>query len=43
LRPSLAQTKLATVEASVLGRKLGSLSAADLAALDRGLAEALGR
>ncbi len=42
LKPSLAQTKLATIEASVIGRKLGSLSKADLSALDDGLREALG-
>jgi mRNA interferase MazF len=41
LRPSLAQTKLATIEASIIGRRLGSLSSADMAALDRGLREAL--
>jgi mRNA interferase MazF len=42
LRPSLLQTKVATVEASVLGRRLGHLSAADLAAFDAGLRRALG-
>ncbi len=42
LKPSLAQTKLATVEASVIGRKLGSLTDNDLAAVERGLREALG-
>lgn len=42
LRPSLVQAKLATVEASIIGRRLGALSPADLAAFDRGLEEALG-
>ena len=42
LRPSLAQAKIATVEAAVIGRRLGRLSQHDLAALDRGLREALG-
>jgi len=42
LIPSLAQTKLATIEASIAGRKLGSLTDADLEGLDRGLREALG-
>ena len=42
LRPSLAQAKIATVEAAIVGRRLGRLSNADLAALDRGLREALG-
>jgi mRNA interferase MazF len=41
LRPSLLQTKLATVETSVLGKRLGQLSADDLAAFDKGLREAL--
>jgi mRNA interferase MazF len=41
LRPSLAQTKLATVEASLVGRKLGRLSRADLAAFEQGLRDAL--
>lgn len=41
LRPSLAQTKLATVEASIIRRKLGELDRSDLAALSRGLVEAL--
>jgi mRNA interferase MazF len=41
LRPSLLQTKLATVEATIVGRRLGSLSAADMAAFERGLREAL--
>jgi len=40
-KPSLAQTKLATVDAAVVGRRLGSLSRADLAAFDRGLRTAL--
>lgn len=42
LRPSLLQAKLATVEAAVLGRQLGRLSAKDLAAFDKGLHSALG-
>lgn len=42
LKPSLAQTKLATVEATVIGRMLGRLSPADLAAFEHGLREALG-
>lgn len=41
LRPSLAQTKLATVQASIVRRKLGELAPDDLAALSRGLREAL--
>jgi mRNA-degrading endonuclease toxin of MazEF toxin-antitoxin module len=42
LKPSLAQTKLATVEASVIRRKLGQLDAEDLEAIPAGLREALG-
>ena len=42
LKPSLAQTKLATVEAPLIRRKLGTLSSSDMAALDRGLRVALG-
>jgi mRNA interferase MazF len=41
LRPSLAQTKIATIEASLIGRKLGVLGADDMAALDKGLKQAL--
>ena len=41
LRPSLAQTKITTVEASMIGRRLGRLQPADLEALDRGLRQAL--
>jgi len=41
LRPSLAQTKIATVEASILGRRLGRLATEDLAAFDRGVRDAL--
>ncbi|CAA9560994.1 MAG: hypothetical protein AVDCRST_MAG59-2586 [uncultured Thermomicrobiales bacterium] len=41
LRPSLAQTKIATVEAPALGRRLGRLALEDLAAFDRGLRDAL--
>ena len=42
LRPSLVQAKIATVETTILGRRLGRLSDDDLAALDRWLREALG-
>ena len=42
IKESLAQTKLATVEASVIGRSLGALSPADLSTLSSGLREALG-
>lgn len=42
LRPSLLQTKIATVDSSMIGRKLGELSPTDLAAFERGFAEALG-
>lgn len=41
LKPSLAQMKLATIETSVIRRKLGLLSARDLAALELGLRTAL--
>lgn len=41
IRESLAQTKLATVEARVIRRKLGKLDDGDLEALDAGLEEAL--
>jgi mRNA interferase MazF len=41
LQPSLLQAKIATVEASIIGRRLGRLSRDDLANLDRGLQEAL--
>ena len=41
LKPSLAQTKLATVEASVIRRKLGELEEDDLAAFSTGLRKAL--
>ena len=41
LRPSLMQTKIATVEAAIIDRRLGHLSRHDLGALDRGLREAL--
>lgn len=41
LKPSLAQTKFATIEASLIGRRLGTLSTAARAALERGLREAL--
>ncbi len=41
VKPSLAQTKLATVEASVIRRKLGELDEGDLASLSNGLKEAL--
>jgi mRNA interferase MazF len=42
LKPSLVQTKLATVEAPMIRRKLGALEAEDLAAFEDGLREALG-
>lgn len=41
LKPSLAQTKLATVEATIIRRKLGQLDEEDLATLSHGLREAL--
>ena len=41
LMPSLAQTKIAAVEASIVGRRLGALAGADMAAFERGLREAL--
>jgi len=40
--PSLAHAKIATVETSLIRRRLGELSADDMAAVDRGLYEALG-
>jgi mRNA interferase MazF len=42
LRPSLVQVKIATVETSVVERRLGRLANEDLIAFDRGLREALG-
>lgn len=42
LKPSLAQTKVATVEASVIRRKLGALNVHDLTAFSGGLKAALG-
>jgi mRNA interferase MazF len=41
LRPSLVQTKIADFESAIIDGRLGSLSGDDLAALDRGLREAL--
>jgi mRNA interferase MazF len=41
LRPSLAQTKIATIEASTIGRRLGRLTPTDLAAVERGLRASL--
>lgn len=41
LKPSLVQTKLATIESSCLGRKLGKMSARDMQAIDAGLRLAL--
>ncbi len=41
LKPSLAQTKLATMESSFIGRKLGSLSQGDMQAVENGLRLAL--
>jgi mRNA interferase MazF len=37
LKPSLVQTKAATIETQLVGQTLGRLSAADLRALDQGL------
>ena len=42
LRPSLARTKIATVEAAIIDRRLGRLCGDDVAALDGGLREAFG-
>jgi len=42
LKPSLAQTKLATIQSSLFGRRLGTLSPTDMAAFDQGLRDALG-
>jgi mRNA interferase MazF len=42
LRPSLAQCKIATIEASMIGRRLGRLTERDLAAVSAGLRSALG-
>ena len=42
LRPSLVQTKIATVEISISERRLGRLSRDDQIELDRGLREAFG-
>jgi mRNA interferase MazF len=41
LRPSLVQTKIATIEASLVGRRLGALTKTDLAGVDTGLRAAL--
>jgi mRNA interferase MazF len=41
LRPSMVQTKIATIQASLVGRKLGALTPFDVAALDQGLRLAL--
>ena len=41
LKPSLAQIKLATIESSIISRKIGSLAEGDMNALERGLREAL--
>lgn len=41
LKPSIVQTKLATVEAALIGRRLGHLTAADLQEVAHGLREAL--
>lgn len=41
-KPSLTQTKVATVESSVIGRKLGELAPEDLSAVEQGLLRALG-
>ena len=42
LKPSLVQTKLATLEASLVGRKLGALSVSDMPARETGKRAALG-
>ncbi len=42
LKPSLLQTKLATVEATVIRRKLGEIAPEDLKAFEFGLRRALG-
>lgn len=42
LKPSLAQTKIATVEVTMIRRKLGELAAEDLEAFEDGLRDALG-
>lgn len=42
LKPSLLQTKLATVEATVIRRKLGEIAPEDLEAFEDGLRTALG-
>lgn len=41
LKPSLLQSKLATVEPAMIRRKLGALAPADLKAFDSGLRRAL--
>lgn len=41
LKPSLAQAKLATVEARIIRRKLGKLESADMAAFSGGLKTAM--
>lgn len=41
LIPSLVQAKLATIESSLIGRKLGTMAGGDLASFSRGLREAL--
>lgn len=41
LKPSLAQTKLATVEASIIRRKIGRLDPEDLSSFSLGLKRAL--
>lgn len=41
LKPSLAQTKLATVEASIIRRKIGTLNPEDLSRFSLGLKRAL--
>lgn len=41
LRASLAQTKRATLEATIIGRRLGALEESDMAAPENGLREAL--
>lgn len=42
LMPSIAQTKIATIENRLVRRKLGALASSDLAALESGLRQAMG-
>ena len=42
MRPSIVQAKIATIEVSLVGRRLGMLSPSDLAGVDRGAAGGAG-